>query len=452
MGNPHSGRIAAAGCVLVVACSTIASCGTDAADRPSSAPEREPLAERKDMLTPSFCNPCHHDHYTEWQASMHAYAADDPVFRALNAKMQAESPPGEQAFCLRCHAPMAVRLQAPLDFASLDARPELKGVTCIFCHSVESSSGTNNNPLLLHDGHELFGGIKDPMDPGVHIARHSFLLDSSSDGSPGLCGPCHDIVTVRGAHIERTFGEWRESRFGVGETTKTSCGACHLPTREGPAAGVPRAPIRTLHDHSMVGVDLAITPFPGKDLQRALVQRFLDDAITTTLCVNADPTGAVVEVGMVNEKVGHGWPSGSNQDRRAWLEVVASKDGATVYSSGVIPPDVAVASVKDPDLFLLRDHDFDADGNETELFWRTATFTSKQLPFARARTVNAPTVATYRIPVMPDEVSIGLAIRPIDFDLLAAAEVSAASVDPLVTFRLAGSKKTWKAGGAPCVP
>lgn len=427
-----------------------ASCSGEPA--PGAANSNAQLAAREQMLDPKFCDACHRGHYEEWRGSMHAYATDDPVFRALNAKMQRESPPEQQAFCLQCHAPMAVRLGVPLDMASLDARPELKGVGCIFCHSVESIGGSNNNPLRIHEKHEMFGAIREPIDPVVHRAEYSPRLDSKSDGSAGLCGPCHDIVTVRGAHIERTFREWSTSRFGVAEETKKSCGACHLPERDGPAAVIEGAPQRKVHDHSMAGVDVALTSFPGKEDQRARVQNFLDDAISTRLCVTANGAGAQIDVALRNEKVGHGWPSGSNQDRRAWLEVVATKSNAVVFESGRIPDDASIASAADPDLFLLRDHDFDADGNETELFWRSAKFTSAQLA-PPSRATPDPTVhKTYATAAMPDTVTVVLKLRPVDFDFLAAAEIDLASVDPIATFRLAGSERVWTASGPSCVP
>ena len=40
----------------------------------------------------------------------------------------------------------------------------------------------------------------------------------------------------------------------------------------------------------------------------------LDSAIEAKLCVTASGTGADVEVTLSNTKVGHGFPSGSNQD------------------------------------------------------------------------------------------------------------------------------------------
>ena len=39
---------------------------------------------------------------------MHAYAADDPVFRAMNKRGQRLTNNALGSFCVNCHAPMAV--------------------------------------------------------------------------------------------------------------------------------------------------------------------------------------------------------------------------------------------------------------------------------------------------------------------------------------------------------
>ena len=43
---------------------------------------------RAERLDPASCAGCHPDHYREWSGSMHAYAAEDPVFLAMNAHGQ----------------------------------------------------------------------------------------------------------------------------------------------------------------------------------------------------------------------------------------------------------------------------------------------------------------------------------------------------------------------------
>src|SRR5271155_2931282 len=91
------------------------------------------------LLDPSSCQGCHTTHYAGWSASMHAYASDDPVFRAMNQRGQRETNGTLGSFCVKCHAPMAVNEGATTDGLNLDsvAQP-LHGVTCFFCHTVES--------------------------------------------------------------------------------------------------------------------------------------------------------------------------------------------------------------------------------------------------------------------------------------------------------------------------
>ena len=73
---------------------------------------------------------------------MHAYAAEDPVFLAMNARGQRETNGALGDFCVKCHAPLAVELGLTTDGLNLgEIPPHLAGVTCFFCHTVESVEG-----------------------------------------------------------------------------------------------------------------------------------------------------------------------------------------------------------------------------------------------------------------------------------------------------------------------
>ena len=50
------------------------------------------------LRDPEACRSCHPAHYDEWAGSMHAYASDDPVFAAKNARVQRETA-GAQGTC-----------------------------------------------------------------------------------------------------------------------------------------------------------------------------------------------------------------------------------------------------------------------------------------------------------------------------------------------------------------
>ena len=69
------------------------------------------------------------------------------------------------------------------------------------------------------------------------------------------------------------------------------------------------------------GVDLAVTPFPEMDTQRAQAQALLDPLIQPTLCYNT--LTQRMELTLENVTAGHGFPSGATPDRRAWIELTA---------------------------------------------------------------------------------------------------------------------------------
>ncbi|HSO31443.1 MAG TPA: multiheme c-type cytochrome [Labilithrix sp.] len=430
-----------------------AGCGTDKAD------EAAPKLTREALQDPQSCAGCHPDHLREWSGSMHAYAGVDPVFLALNKRMQRETNGALGTFCVQCHAPVAVRMGATkdgLNLAQLD--PKLLGVTCYFCHNAEFNGGDlHNNPLALTDDGVMRGGFANPVANTAHEARYASSMNHTDDSSSIFCGSCHDIVNPQSAHIERTFKEWTKSHFAVED--RTNCGACHMPERTGLAAQAPGVLVRKVHDHSMPGVDVALTPFPERESQRTGIQKMLDDAISAKLCVTADAAAGVhVEVTLRSEKVGHSWPSGSAQDRRAWVEIEGTRGGAAAFASGRIPDDRSVAASADAQIFLLRDYDYDADGRETSLFWKTKTFKNVQLPVAsslRSPEADRSVLHAYTFPgAMPDKVTMRVKIRPLDFDLLTEL-VTSGDLDPGVaalvpTITLASTQLTWQPGG-PCV-
>src|SRR5688572_11122565 len=167
---------------------------------------------REQLMDPATCAGCHPTHYEQWASSMHAYAADDPLFLAMNARGQREAGIGD--FCVQCHAPMAVRSGATEDGLNLGELPRsLKGVTCYFCHSVDGIEGTHNNPLRLADDLLMRGPFADAAPNAAHASAYSPLHDRDQLASADLCGTCHDIVNDRGTHLERTYSEWQGSVF-----------------------------------------------------------------------------------------------------------------------------------------------------------------------------------------------------------------------------------------------
>jgi len=424
------------------------------------------------LMDPQSCVSCHPNHVREWSGSMHAYASDDPVFLAMNRRMQRETKGANAGLCVQCHAPVALRTGATTDGLNLDTLPrKLKGVTCIFCHTASPGNHSENNPLVSNTDGVLLGGIANPVPNAAHPAAYSMFLDrEASQGQASIiCGTCHDIVTPGGAHIERTFHEWGQSVYARGDLRKQdnqilSCGQCHLPSRIDVAARAPNVFLRRVHDHGMAAVDLALTPFPEMDAQRAEVQRQLDLGVVAKLCV-APPDGASMQVRVTlsNNFVGHGFPSGSSQDRRVWVELVAYANDAAVFRSGTFTASEPITEERDPSLFLLRDRLQAEGGRETRMFWEATAFTSKQLS---AKTTAEPTdpdfdhsmSADYTVPREADRVTMAVHVRPIDVDLLDELAASGDLTDDSIrsriqTFSVTGANLAWtSANGYGCVP
>ncbi|MCB9670127.1 MAG: hypothetical protein H6736_17285 [Alphaproteobacteria bacterium] len=422
------------------------------------------------LRDPEACAACHPVHVEQWRGSMHAYASTDPLFRALNARGQRETNGELGDFCVRCHAPLAVELGLTTDGLDLDDVPEeLQGVNCYFCHSVSAVDGTHNNPLqLTHDG-VMRGGIADPVRNSFHASRYSPLLDRDDAASAQACGACHDIVAPSGAHIERTYLEWRESVYDRDDVAfqRLTCGNCHMEGDDRPVAELAGStfPVRRLHGHAWPAVDIALTDFPGRDVQRALVQDALDDVINPQLCVTVDPVGLETSIvaDLENLAAGHAFPSGAAADRRVWVELVAYQGGEEVWRTGHVEPGVAMDDTPDPDRWSFGDRHFDATGGLTHFFWEVETVASSLLPAPTAFSPTDPDwTDTHRARtwvvegVQADRVTLAMHLRPYPLDvarrLVEEEGLDPGVVDAIPTFTLGSAALEWSVDlGRACV-
>jgi hypothetical protein len=425
------------------------------------------------MLDPTTCASCHAEHYSEWSGSMHAYASDDPVFLAMNARGQRETGGALGSFCVKCHAPVALQQGATTDGTNLGSVPQkLKGVTCFFCHTIDAVSGAHDAAVSLAGDLVMRGEYTDPIASTAHASTYDLLHDRDHLESASLCGACHDIVSPAGGAIERTYAEWQASAYD--QATGSTCGQCHMAesTSEAPIAQVPGAPLRRTHAHDFPGVDVALTPsFPDVSTETAAVATFLGTTLQTALCVTE--LGAV-RVLVDNVAAGHAWPSGAAQDRRAFVEVIASRGGGTIYQSGVVPDGSAVTALpNDPDLWLLRDCMFDASTPpaQVDMFWQAASYEGNELPFTvtfdptdpryyQTHVVQYyPRTPSATLPAMPDEVTMRVRLQPIGLDVLGdlvaskdldpavTAAVHTVDVTPLLTWTAAAATSTYEEGG-----
>jgi Cytochrome c554 and c-prime len=423
------------------------------------------------LMDPLTCQTCHPAQFQDWSGSMHAYATDDPVFRAMNQRAQRETNNALGTFCVNCHAPVAVR-QGKTDGTNLDSlTPSEKGVTCYFCHSIASVTGTHNDPLTLATNGALFGPFADPLPGSPHNVSYSRELDGTTIDSANACGSCHDIQNLQGAHVERTFAEW--SATTLSETPGgQSCAECHMVASSGAVSTTTPNKIRRVHSHMFPAVDLAVGDFPAADAsngiapqnaaQQAATTAFLATAIQETLCLNPVTHKLMLTLDNVGAS-GHSWPSGATPDRRAWVELTAYQSGAVIYASGnsdavgtfqsALPLE---DSSPDPDLWLIRDCLYDASGAQLQMFWQAASVgPSNQLPGLLIQNVNDPTTfqthlmleypSAGTLPATPDEVKVNVHLQAIGDDVLASLVASGdldASIPPQIARYAIGGSAT----------
>ena len=240
-----------------------------------------------------------------------------------------------------------------------------------------------------------------------------------------------------------------------------SCGQCHTRGRDDVVADFPGTPIRRVHNHQMVGVDVALNDFPQKDEQLARIQRELSFSLASLLCVREKNGLNELEVALENIGVGHSWPSGATFDRRAWVEVIAYDDaGAVLFQSGVLEDGEALRDLDDPQLWELGSRGYDADDNPTHDFWNIVRLDSNVLPAPTAFSMLDPAYTdihrrrlyTFSGPV-PAAVSLRVLIRPMGLDvldeLIREGDLDAAYRDLIPTFELGFTKVEWfeKMGG-----
>jgi hypothetical protein len=377
---------------------------------------------------------------------MHAYAAEDPVFLAMNARGQKETDGKLGSFCVNCHAPMAVREGFTTDGLNLDSVPDhLKGITCYFCHNIQSVDDDHNNLITLANDETMRGAIRDPVRNGKHRSAYSEFTDRDALKSSDACGACHDLRLKEehfghNVHLERTFEEWRQTIFNLDGPAGQRCGTCHMErsVERGPIADMEGVPlkVRNRHLHDFPGVDLALTPFPEAAPQNARqlarVQAFLDTSLATEVCV-AD-SRPVIRVLLDNANAGHHFPSGASQDRRVWVSVKAYVGDREIFSTVDVPEgqsvEAAAAAQPDRPLWLMRDEVVKEDGEAAHMFWDVVRVipreesSSPTIPgtLKADRFNSAHLVRRFpsrgALPEMPDRVVVNVHMRAVDFDVM----------------------------------
>jgi hypothetical protein len=443
------------------ACLLVSGCTSDDAPHPAAATDAGAALTpgaltREQLRDPESCKGCHPIHYREWSSSMHAYAAKDPVFIAMNKRGQRETGGKLGDFCIQCHAPMAVADKRSKDGLNLDQLPDKdRGVSCYFCHNVANIEGDHNGKLGLANDSTMRGPIRDPQEPPAHRAEYSEIFEEENPKSSAMCGGCHDIVMPSGVHLERTFQEYRAGIFSKSSTGEppafASCVGCHMPGQKALAAAYPGTMERTVHEHLWPGIDVALVDAPHRDAMRSAVEDCQLAAASLSF-FKLEVTPPDLFTFELETNAGHDQPSGSAQDRRMWLEFLAyDASGALlekVSSGNIADGEIEEKPMKDPQhdphLLMFRDRIYDAQGKPVHMFWEAEKsqaypngFVSSALPVASTTYIEGKhtIVKQYRASgpdgQLPARVTARLRMRPIGLDVLQDL-IDSGDLDPAI--------------------
>ena len=399
------------------------------------------------LRDPETCKGCHPSHYREWASSMHAYSARDPVFLAMNRRGQRETDGALGEFCVRCHAPMAVADGLTKDGLNIEQLPDQqRGVSCYFCHNAVAVEDDHNGKLRVAGDDMMRGPLMDAVESYAHRSGFTDMFDHGKPEHNAMCGGCHDIVLQNGVELERTYREFQHGLYGQRPSesapTLENCAGCHMPPQNKQAAVAPAgAPKRSVHDHLWPGVDVALTEFPDKAVQRAAIED-CQLGIASIAFLTLEVTPPNVFTFKVETNAGHNQPSGAAQDRRMWLEVLAyTADGKLIdaaSSGNIMDQEIEDKPADDPkydaQLWMFRDRIFDAQGQERFMFWEAAPSPAHPLGYESSTLAVRPTtdmlgVGTHFIAkaytlsgadgaATPARVTARLRMRPIGMDVL----------------------------------
>ena len=239
------------------------------------------------------CQVCHPGQFREWSMSPHAYSQLSPVFNAMSNKLITLTNGTLGDFCIRCHTPVGMALDEPINMSNMDRHPTSReGVTCVNCHRINQQWGKGAGRQALISG-DLTAPVYGPLgndileevladperyglmttDPNsqerakkVHGKPVPFFQQSTS----AFCGTCHDVFAPNGFRLEDAFSEFKASP--AARKKGQSCQDCHMGIEPGVASGYAFAPAarvgsvytrpRKRTNHMMIGPDYSIV-HPG---------------------------------------------------------------------------------------------------------------------------------------------------------------------------------------------
>lgn len=320
--------------------------------------------------------------YDDWEATMMANSARDPLWRAKVSHEILVNPSHStelQTKCTSCHAPMGnytAHFKGINHYTISDLENDslgLNGVSCVACHAIGPDGlGSLFSGNIPYDStHNEYGPYTNPLTGPMQLYVGMTPLYGSHMSESKVCSSCHTLITntadLNGnltgkTFVEQaTFHEWKNSSYADDNLT---CQNCHMPKILDSVIIAnqylnlpPRSPFNR---HKFMGGNVFMinlikenknklgitTSNRNFDSTLANTNRMLKIKSLAVDLVQDSLTSDTLFLSLkLTNKAGHKFPSGY-PSRRAVVQLVAvSIAGDTVFKSGLFDPDYEVVNI-----------------------------------------------------------------------------------------------------------
>jgi hypothetical protein len=411
--------------------------------------------------------------FDRWEASMMAFSAKDPFWRAKVSHEILTNPAHSnilQTKCTSCHAPMGhynAIYGGATSYTIADLINDtlgIDGVSCAGCHTILPDVGNTFSGIIPFDTtRQIYGPFPGPFMGPMQLYEGYTPVYSPHMDESAVCSPCHTLITqtvdlagnyTGGEFIEQaTYHEYLNSSY---PSNNIKCQTCHMPQladavviANGYINLQPRMPY---NQHTFAGANsfmLELIKSNKSALNITTTDAKFDSSIAATLAMlreqsvemeliqdNITPDTAYYHVSIRN-KAGHKFPSGYPSRRAVLQFVMTDANNDTVFQTGIFDADYRVVG-ENPQVtphrnIISQNHDpqiyeivmGDVNGQFTTLLERGAILLKDNRIPPDGFTTGAPMYDTVQI--SPD------ALADADFNKINGVEGSA--ID-LVHFRI----------------
>lgn len=301
----------------------IAAIAIMASFRPGTPEDIKGAYAYKDFESAKKCRTCHTAFYEQWSQSMMSQAYthhwDEIEYFDLAVAHAAKVPELKDAVdgCNGCHAPLAYMAGVLPPARPSEGSMANESVSCEVCHLIQ---GTKENPphnfsYIIQPGPTKYSSRENAMESPAHK-----IVTSPFHRTTEFCGICHNEKNPFGIWVKSTQLEWAEGPYAK---EGVRCQDCHMPKTPFIYASMGRK-----YDDARLHLFHGAHD-PGK--VRGTIELRINPDIR-----EAEPGEVVVfTVALFNQKTGHKFPTGSVEDRIAWLDVTASDASGKTYHLAV---------------------------------------------------------------------------------------------------------------------